>query len=143
MSGPGEADDHDDAGESALYSERVGNDRALWEGEAKTPRAFKLIQGYLWHPRDRELNMAMLQQELVPDVHLLLDAMPAAPFTFFDDGTLSATQVVYQLTVVAIVQPGQDPAALLTEMAAQLEERLNATPEGVGWQLMSDLREVD
>jgi len=74
---------------------------------------------------------------------LLLDAMPAAPFTFFEDGTLSATQVVYQLTVVAIVQPGQDPADLLPEMAERLEERLNATPADVGWQLMSDLREVD
>jgi len=161
LSCPGEADDREGrgagagteagkgngagerAGETPQYSERVGDDRALWEGGVKTPRAFKLIQGYLWHPRDQEPDLAGLREQLGPDVHVLLDAMPAAPFTFFDDGTLSATQVVYQLTVVAIVQPGHDPAELLREMAARLEERLNATPEGVGWQLMSDLREVD
>ncbi len=128
----------------AQYVEHLGDDRALWEPEATTPRAFKLIQGYLWHPREQQHDMAaLLPEELGPDVHLLLDAMPAAPFTFFEDGTLSATQVVYQLTVVSIVQPGQDPADLLTEMAERLEERLDATPADVGWQLMSDLREVD
>ncbi|MBX3141331.1 MAG: DUF3208 family protein [Trueperaceae bacterium] len=126
------------------YTERVGNDRDLWEGEATTPRAFKLIQGYVWHPRDQAVDLAAyLPEALGPDVHVLFDAMPAAPFTFFDDGTLSATQVVYQLTVVAIVQPGQVPDALLAEMAERLGERLETTPQGVGWQLMSDLREVD
>ena len=130
--------------DDAQYVEHLGDDRALWEPEATEPRAFKLIQGYLWHPREQQHDMdAQLPEELGPDVHLLLDAMPAAPFTFFEDGTLSATQVVYQLTVVAIVQPGQDPADLLPEMAERLEERLNATPADVGWQLMSDLREVD
>lgn len=126
------------------YTERVGNDRDLWEGAATTPRAFKLIQGYIWHPRDQDVDLAAyLPEALGPDVHVLFDAMPAAPFTFFDDGTLSATQLVYQLTVVAIVQPGQVPDALLVEMAERLGERLETTPQGVGWQLMSDLREVD
>jgi hypothetical protein len=143
LSRPDEADDGKAGDDARAYSEHVGDDRALWEGDVKTPRAFKLIQGYVWHPRDQAPDLAGLREQLGPDVHVLLDAMPAAPFTFFDDGTLSATQVVYQLTVVAIVQPGHDPADLLREMAARLDERLNATPEGVGWQLMSDLREVD
>lgn len=126
------------------YAENVGDDRALWEERASGPRAFKLIQGYLWHPRDTPLNMRdYLPEALGDDAHLLIDAMPAAPFTFFDDGTLSATQVVYQLTVVRIVQPGEDPAAGLEATAERLGELLDATPQGVGWQLMSDLREVD
>jgi hypothetical protein len=69
--------------------------------------------------------------------------MPAAPFAFFEDGTLSATQQVYQLTVMRIVQPGQNPAEGLQALAAELQEHLNTTPAGVGWQLMEDLREVD
>lgn len=129
---------------NAGFTEHLGDDRALWEPEATTPRAFKLIQGYLWHPRDQQPDLAAhLPATLGPEVHLLLDAMPAAPFTFFDDGTLSATQVVYQLTVLAIVQPGQRPDELLAEAAERLKEHLDTTPEGVGWQLMSDLREVD
>ena len=125
------------------YAETIGNDRDLWGG-ADTARAIKLIQGYLWHPRETPVELDnYLSEELGPDVHLLCDAMPAAPFTFFDDGTLSATQVVYQLTVVAIVPPGQDPAHLLPEVAERLQQRLDTTPAGVGWQLMEDLREVD
>ncbi len=127
-----------------VYVEQVGDDRALWEPTGTTPRAFRLIQGYLWHPRGASLDMtALLPATLGPDVHLLLDAMPSAPFAFFDDGTPSATQVVYQLTVLAIVQPGHDPAEFLRSAAEHLETHLNATPQGVGWQLMSDLREVD
>lgn len=132
------------AGDEPGFAEAVGDDRALWEPAGTDPRAFKLIQGYLWHPRGADYDVkTLLPAELGPDVHLLLDAMPAAPFAFFDDGTLSATQVVYQLTVLAIVQPGHDPAEFLTTSAERLQTHLNATPAGVGWQLMSDLRELD
>ena len=65
-----------------------------------------------------------------------------APFTFFDDGTMSATQQVYQLTVVAIVEPGEDPGRLLPDVAERLQAMLDETPKEVGWQLMDDLREV-
>lgn len=121
----------------------LGADRDLWDGEPR-PKAMKLIQGYVWHPRDLQVNLFdYLPRQLPGNAHLLLDAMPSAPFAFFEDGTLSATQQVYQATVVRIVQPSENPAAGLTELAELLQERLNTTPEGVGWQLMEDLREVD
>ena len=120
------------------------DDRDLWEGPQDGPKAIKLIQGYVWHPRDQELELdKRLAAELSGGVHVLVDAMPQAPFTFFEDGTMSATQQVYQLTVVAIVQPGNDPAKLLPEVAQQLQAKLDETPKDVGWQLMEDLREVD
>lgn len=75
-------------------------------------------------------------------MHVLWDAMPAAPFTFFDDGTLSATQQVYQLTVLRFVEADEDPAAPLVWVAETLQAALEGTPEGVGWQLMEDLREL-
>ncbi len=121
----------------------LGDDRELWDG-ADRPRAMKLIQGYVWHPREAHIDLfAYVPAELPGGVHVLMDAMPAAPFAFFDDGTLSATQQVYQLTLVRIVQPGANPAEGLQEVAAELQAHLNTTPEGVGWQLMEDLREVD
>jgi len=125
------------------YAPHLGDDRELWDASDR-PRAIKLIQGYVWHPREAGLDLAaLLPAQLEGEVHLLVDPMPAAPFAFFDDGTLSATQQVYQLTVVKIVPPGEDPAALLEGVAAELQRHLDATPEGVGWQLMEDLREVD
>ena len=121
----------------------LGDDRELWDG-ADRPRAMKLIQGYIWHPKEQPIDLFdYLPRELSGAVHVLMDPMPAAPFAFFDDGTLSATQQVYQLTVMRIVPPGEDPAAGLQAVAAELQEHLNTTPEGVGWQLMEDLREVD
>lgn len=119
------------------------DDRDLWEGRQDGPKAVKLIQGYVWHPRELALALdERLATELENDVHVLVDAMPQAPFTFFEDGTMSATQQVYQLTVVAIVQPGEDPARLLTAVAERLQQDLDKTPPEVGWQLMDDLREV-
>lgn len=119
------------------------DDRELWEGKQDGPKAIKLIQGYVWHPRDQELALdERLATELGGGVHVLVDAMPQAPFTFFEDGTMSASQQVYQLTVVAIVEPGVDPVKLLPEVAEHLQAVLDETPAGVGWQLMEDLREV-
>ena len=121
----------------------LGADRDLWDGQPRQ-RAMKLIQGYVWHPRDLQIQLFEYRPRQLPGgSHLLLDAMPAAPFAFFEDGTLSATQQVYQATVVRIVQPSENPAAGLTELAELLQQQLNTTPEGVGWQLMEDLREVD
>ncbi|HLU82014.1 MAG TPA: DUF3208 family protein [Trueperaceae bacterium] len=119
------------------------DDRDLWEGVHEGPRAFKLLQGYIWHPRESDLDLAaLLPRALDKEVHLLVDALPQAPFTFFDDGTMSATQQVYQLTIVAIVQPDQDPARMLPAAAALLQTELDKTPPGVGWELMEDLREI-
>jgi hypothetical protein len=68
--------------------------------------------------------------------------MPAAPFTFFDDGTLSATQQVYQLTVLRFLEDGDDPVGALAWVVERLQTALETTPEGVGWQVMEDLRDV-
>lgn len=119
------------------------DDRDLWEGPQDGPKAIKLIQGYVWHPREQELALdERLSTELEGGIHVLVDAMPQAPFTFFDDGTMSATQQVYQLTVLAILDPGTDPAKLLPGVAERLQAMLEQTPPDVGWQLMEDLREV-
>lgn len=106
-------------------------------------RAMKLLQGYVWHPRELEVDLrAYLPERLGDDVHVLLDAMPAAPFTFFDDGTLSATQQFYQLTVLALIGPEDDPSGRVPWLAETLQGKLEATPEGVGWQVFEDLREI-
>ncbi len=108
---------------------------------AKT--AIKLLQGYIWHPKDLAIELGdYLPSELEPDIHLLWDPMPAAPFTFFDDGTLSATQQFYQFTALTLVEEPSEPAGLLPWLAETLQGRLEKTPEGVGWQLSEDLREI-
>lgn len=128
------------------YAPHLGDDRELWDGSDR-PRAIKLIQGYIWHPREADIKLSDHVPAQLPGqgnpVHVLMDAMPAAPFTFFDDGTLSATQTVYQLTVMTIVPPGQNPNELLEPVAALLQKQLDTTPPGVGWQLMEDMREID
>jgi hypothetical protein len=111
--------------------------------DARGRRAVRLLQGYVWHPRDAAIDLAdHLPATLGDDVHVLWDAMPAAPFTFFDDGTLSATQRVYQLTVLRFVEVGEDPASLLAWVAETLQRALERTPPSVGWQLLDDLRDV-
>ncbi len=120
------------------------DDRELWQGPQDGPRAIRLLQGYAWHPREADIDLReLLPTALDEGVHLLLDPLPKAPFAFFEDGTLSATQQVYQVTVLAIVESGQDPARMLPQAATKLAPLLDATPEGVGWQLMEDLREAD
>ena len=107
------------------------------------PRAVKLLQGYLWHPRELALDLAAyLPRELAQGIHLLWDPLPSAPFAFFDDGTLSATQQLYQFTALKVIEPGDDPASYVPALAEALQARLEATPPGVGWQVFEDLREV-
>ena len=106
-------------------------------------RAVKLLQGYIWAPREEELDLAdYLPKKLEPDIHVLWDEMPAAPFTFFDDGTLSATQRFFQFTVLTTVGEEDEPQRLVPWLAETLQERLEGTPEGVGWQIFEDLRDV-
>jgi hypothetical protein len=143
-------DDRDDGpivDDGHLRPEAAGDDREtrLERGarDAQGRRAVRLLQGYVWHPRDQAVDLAAhLPATLEGDVHVLCDPMPAAPFTFFDDGTLSATQVVYQLTVLRLVEDGEDPATLLPWVAETLQRALEATPAGVGWQILDDLRDV-
>lgn len=133
--------------DAAARPEAVGEDREgrLRRGarDARGRRAVRLLQGYLWFPRDLELDLAaVLPATLGDDVRVLWDALPAAPFAFFDDGTLAATQVVHQLTVLRFVEEGDDPATTLPWVAETLQRALDATPPGVGWQLFDDLRDV-
>ncbi len=105
--------------------------------------AIKLLQGYLWHPREEAINLAdYIPQSLEPEIHILWDSMPQAPFTFFDDGTLSATQQFYQFTVLTLLEDEEEANKLIPWLAETLQEKLNTTPEGVGWQIFEDLRPV-
>ena len=138
--GPLVEDDH-------LRPEVAGDDREtrLERGarDARGRRAVRLLQGYVWHPRAQDVDLsAHLPATLEGDVHVACDAMPAAPFTFFDDGTPAATQAVYQLTVLRLVEEGEDPATLLPWVAETLQRALETTPPGVGWQILDDLRDV-
>jgi hypothetical protein len=130
-----------------LRPEALGDDRdsrfARGASDALGRRAVRLLQGYVWHPRSAPIDLGdYLPRTLEGEVHVLFDAMPAAPFTFFDDGTLSATQSVYQLTVLRFVNEGEDPATLLTWVSEVLQRALETTPAGVGWQILDDLRDV-
>ena len=130
-----------------LRPEAPGDDRetrlARGARDAKGRRAVRLLQGYVWHPRSAPVELGdYLPRTLEGEIHVLFDAMPAAPFTFFDDGTLSATQTVYQLTVLRFVEEGDDPATLLPWVSAVLQKALETTPAGVGWQILDDLRDV-
>ncbi len=143
-------DDHDGGppvDDGQLRPEAAGDDREarLDRGarDARGRRAVRLLQGYVWHPREQDVDLgAHLPTTLEGDVHVACDPMPAAPFTFFDDGTLAATQVVYQLTVLRLVEDGEDPATLLPWVAETLQRALEGTPAGVGWQILDDLRDV-
>jgi len=113
------------------------------DAERDSRRAVRLLQGYVWHPRELALAPAdYLPAVLGKDVHVLVDAIPAAPFAFFDDGTLSATQQFYQLTVVTFVEGEDDASGIVPWVAETLQRRLEGTPDGVGWQLFEDLREL-
>lgn len=110
-----------------------------------TQVAIRLIQGYVWHPLELELDLAdWLPASLPGNIHLLWDLLPRAPFTFFDDGTPSSSQAVYQFTVVTRTWAGAEEElnGLLPGLAEQLQALLEQTPEGVGWSLSDDLRPV-
>jgi hypothetical protein len=125
--------------------EEPGDDRGVRRGARAQDgrRAVRLLQGYVWHPRGAVVELGdHLPRTLPGDVHVLWDPMPAAPFTFFDDGTLSATQQVYQLTVLRFLDDADDPTGALAWVVERLQAALETTPEGVGWQIMEDLRDV-
>jgi len=108
-------------------------------GDGREP--VRLLQGYVWHPRELAIDLAdYLPATLGGDLHVLLDAIPAAPFTFFDDGTLSASQQFYQLTVLTFRADGADVEGMVPWVAETLQQRLESTPEGVGWQVFEDMR---
>ena len=102
--------------------------------------AFRLLQGYIWYPKDADIDLAdYLPRTLGSDVHLLWDEV-RPPFAFFDDGTLAATQHIFQFT--ALTLSGENPEGVTPWLAEVLQQKLETTPPGVGWQLMEDLREL-
>lgn len=108
-------------------------------GEA---RAVKLLQGYIWYPREAAIDLGdYLPRTLEPELHLLWDEV-RPPFAFFDDGTPAASQHVFQFTVIKAIAEGEDPGELLPHLAETLQEKLKGTPASVGWQVFEDLREV-
>lgn len=111
-------------------------------GDVET-RPIKLLQGYVWHPRSMAIDFAdYLPRRLDPDVHVLWDEMPRPPFTFFDDGTPAETQRVYQFTVLTFDEDEETAGRLVPWLAETLQAALETTPEGVGWQVMEDLRPI-
>lgn len=112
-------------------------------------KAVRLLQGYIWHPQDADVVLEhYLPKRLGSDIHLLWDAV-TPPFTFFDDGTLAATQTIYQFTALLLVDAETvqdterfDPAGVVPWLAETLTDKLEQTPAGVGWQIMEDLREL-
>ena len=106
---------------------------------ANKTRAVRLLQGYIWYPKDAQIDLTnYLPAQLEPDIYLLWDEV-RPPFTFFDDGTLAATQHIFQFTALT---RHDNPEGLTAWLAEVLQEKLEATPPGVGWQLMEDLREL-
>lgn len=105
--------------------------------------ALRLLQGYLWHPLELELDFAdYLPAEMPGDVHVIWDRLERAPFTFFDDGTPSGTQAVYQFTVMTYITEDEEDLVpgRVPWVAEQLQDLLEKTPEGTGWSVSEDLR---
>jgi hypothetical protein len=106
-------------------------------------KAVKLLQGYIWHPKTESIDLGdYLPRTLGPAIHVLWDAMPSAPFAFFENGTLSSTQQFYQFTVVKLVDKDEDPSSITAWVAETLQAKLETTPKSVGWQILEDLREI-
>ena len=108
--------------------------------------AIRLLQGYLWHPTELEIDMADWLPAVLPgDIHVLWDPLMRAPFAFFEDGTPSSTQKVYQFTVLARTWAGSEDelGGVLPWVAEQLQEALEKTPEGVGWSVSEDMRPLE
>lgn len=115
--------------------------------------AVRLLQGYLWHPAEADLDLEhFLPRELdlgtpelsEDDAHVLWDPV-RPPFAFFENGEPTASQAFYQFTVLRVYDERPDAGALHrdAEAASQaLNPLLEGTPSGVGWQLWEDLREL-
>ncbi len=108
--------------------------------------AVRLLQGYLWVPREIEFDPRDHLPSLVElrgmRIHLLLDPV-SPPFAFFDDGTPAKSQRFFQFTALVVTGAGTDELRpLVAALRDWLAPRLATTPEGVGWLLLEDLRSV-
>ncbi|MFC6590647.1 DUF3208 domain-containing protein [Deinococcus lacus] len=114
------------------------------DGPAASRTAVRLLQGYLWHPQDMDLDLEQFLPRELDDAHVLWDAV-TPPFAFFENGEPTAGQTFYQFTVLGLYdeKPGPETLHAHAEAASQsLSPLLEATPAGVGWQLWEDLREI-
>lgn len=109
----------------------------------KNNAAVKLMQGYIWHPANEELDFAdYLPESMAEDIYLLWEKMERPPFAFFDDGSLADSQQFFQMTLVQLLPDSQTQALEVEPLAKQLQDLLNKTPKGVGWQIFEDLRDL-
>lgn len=113
-------------------------------GDAGGRAAVRLLQGYVWHPRDADVDLEHYLPHELDEAHVLWDAVQP-PFAFFENGEPTAGQTFYQFTVLRVYddRPGNDDLHGDAQDASQtLNPLLDATPNGVGWQLWEDLRDL-
>ncbi|MBZ9711990.1 DUF3208 domain-containing protein [Deinococcus multiflagellatus] len=119
--------------------------------------AVRLLQGYVWHPQEADIDLEQFlpheldlpAREAAEDTeqeaaHVLWDAVNP-PFAFFENGEPTASQAFYQFTVLRVYDTRPSNDALHADASAaseQLSPLLDVTPEGVGWQLWEDLRDL-
>ncbi|RJF73409.1 DUF3208 domain-containing protein [Deinococcus cavernae] len=115
--------------------------------------AIRLLQGYVWHPADADVDLEQFlprELDLTPrtpedeNAHVLWDDV-TPPFAFFENGEPTAGQAFYQFTVLKVYEERPSNDSLHEDALAAssaLGPLLESTPEGVGWQLWEDLREL-
>lgn len=116
--------------------------------------AVRLLQGYVWHPEaadvdlehflPRELDLPPPTSDEHEGAHVLWDQVQP-PFAFFENGEPTASQTFYQFTVLRVYdeRPSNDTLhGDATAASEALNPLLDGTPDGVGWQLWEDLREL-
>ena len=129
----------------------MSNSDAPAAGPASSGRtAVRLLQGYLWHPsgagneRFEDFDLENYLPHELGEAHVLWDTV-SPPFAFFENGEPTASQTFYQFTVLQMydARPSAENLNADAQDASQaLGPLLEATPEGVGWQLWEDLREL-
>jgi hypothetical protein len=117
---------------------QVGDDRT-----AARHAAVKLLQGYVWHPRDLDVDLReYLPSRLEPDVNVLLGRHAGGAVHVLRRRHAVGHAARLPVHGGALRRPDEDPAALLPWLAETLQAALERTPEGVGWQVMEDLRDL-
>ncbi|GAA5437281.1 DUF3208 domain-containing protein [Deinococcus sp. A31D244] len=124
------------------------------EPQAGGRAAVRLLQGYVWHPQGADIELEHYlphELDLTPGTaddqeaaHVLWDGV-TPPFAFFENGEPTASQAFYQFTVLRVYgeRPSNDALHDDATAASQLlGPLLDGTPEGFGWQLWEDLRDL-
>ncbi|WP_425148178.1 DUF3208 domain-containing protein [Deinococcus sp.] len=106
--------------------------------------AVRLLQGYLWHPAQADLDLESYLPRELDEAYLLWDVV-APPFAFFENGEPTSSQTFYQFTVLQVFEtrPSADELNRAAKNASEaLGPLLEAMPPDAGWQLWEDLREL-